>query len=160
MEATRTLLKSAPELWAEVSDADALGRHLGAFGTVRITRMEPGSMVVWEGDRGHGEVRLTPAGLGTRVTLVADDEVEQLEAAVPPSAAPARRRGLLARLLGRGRDVALVPDQADLEPEPDPPGPEDIVEWRFPLGPDAGLAVLNDALDALGSARHRPFSRA
>ena len=32
MEVTRTLVKSPPELWAELSDVDSLARHLGEFG--------------------------------------------------------------------------------------------------------------------------------
>ena len=32
MEAKRTLVKSPPELWAEVSDVAALARHLGELG--------------------------------------------------------------------------------------------------------------------------------
>ena len=72
MEATRTLVKSPPELWAEVSDVAALTRHLGEFGEIRITRTEPESVVEWEGDRTSGTVRLEPAGWGTRVTLTVE----------------------------------------------------------------------------------------
>src|SRR3954469_8569966 len=70
--AHRTLVKSPPELWAEVSDAAALARHLGAFGEIRITRLEPETTVAWEGDRGRGTVELEPAGWGTKVTLTAE----------------------------------------------------------------------------------------
>ena len=97
---SRTLVKSAPELWAECSDAGSLARHLGAFGEIRVTRLEPETTVAWEGDAARGTVRLEPAGWGTRVTLTAQS--------------PA---------LGR---------------------------------PQAALA---EALDSLGAARHRPFSR-
>ena len=38
MEVQRTLVKSPPELWAEVSDVEALTRHLAAFGEITITR--------------------------------------------------------------------------------------------------------------------------
>ena len=60
-EAARTLVKSPPELWAEVSDPTALARHLGAFGDIRITRLEPEATVAWEGDRASGTVQLDPA---------------------------------------------------------------------------------------------------
>src|SRR3954466_3497434 len=69
--AQRTLVKSPPELWAEVSDVEALARHLGAFGEIRITRLEPETTVAWEGDRARGTVELEPSGWGTRVTLTA-----------------------------------------------------------------------------------------
>jgi hypothetical protein len=72
MEAKRTLVKSPPELWAEVSDPGALARHLGEFGEIRITRTQPESLVEWEGERASGWVRLEPSGWGTRVTLTAE----------------------------------------------------------------------------------------
>ena len=58
LEAKRTLVKSPPEIWAEVSDAGALARHLGEFGEIRITRTQPESVVEWEGDLASGCVRL------------------------------------------------------------------------------------------------------
>src|SRR5512144_1172040 len=69
--AQRTLVKSPPELWAEVSDVSTLARHLGEFGEIRIMRVEPETTVVWEGDRARGTVELEPAGWGTKVTLTA-----------------------------------------------------------------------------------------
>src|SRR3712207_8062279 len=74
--AQRTLVKSPPELWAELSDPAALGRHLGEFGEIRITRLEPEDTVAWEGDRARGTVRLEPSGWGTRVTLTAERSEE------------------------------------------------------------------------------------
>ena len=38
--AQRTLVKSPPELWAEVSDPGALTRHLGDLGEIRITHLD------------------------------------------------------------------------------------------------------------------------
>jgi hypothetical protein len=70
-EASRTLVKSAPELWAECSDPASLARHLGSFGEIRITRLEPETAVAWEGDDVSGTVTLEPAGWGTRVILTA-----------------------------------------------------------------------------------------
>jgi hypothetical protein len=67
--ATRTLVKSAPELWLTCSEESLLGRHLDQFGEIRITRLEPESTVAWEGDAASGTVRIEPSGWGTRVTL-------------------------------------------------------------------------------------------
>src|SRR4051812_44241376 len=87
--AQRTLVKSPPELWAEVSDAAALARHLGAFGEIRITRLEPETTVAWEGDRGRGTVELEPAGWGTKVTLTAEVAGSpEAEGTVPEEPAP------------------------------------------------------------------------
>jgi hypothetical protein len=139
--AQRTLVKSPPELWAEVSDVEALAGHLGAFGEIRITRLEPETTVAWEGDRARGTVELEPAGWGTKVTLTAliagerEDEPEPAAAPEPvaqvvpevepepePEVAPepeavaepepARRRGLFARLFGRRRETPATAEPA------------------------------------------------
>jgi hypothetical protein len=70
--AQRTLVKSPPELWAEISDVSMLARHLGEFGDIRITRLEAETTVVWEGDRACGTVTLEPSGWGTKVTITAE----------------------------------------------------------------------------------------
>jgi hypothetical protein len=80
-QASRTLVKSPPELWAECSDASSLARHIGEFGEIRITRLEPETSVAWEGQHASGTVMIEPSGWGTRVTLTAwterDEVVEQ-----------------------------------------------------------------------------------
>src|SRR5918911_221991 len=66
LQAQRRLVKSPPELWAEISDEDVLRHHLAPFGAIRITRREPESTVAWEGERASGTVSLDAAGGGTR----------------------------------------------------------------------------------------------
>jgi hypothetical protein len=82
--AQRTLVKSPPEIWAEVSDVSTLARHLGEFGEIRITRLEAETTVVWEGDRARGTVELEASGWGTKVTITAEaiatDDAEIVEA--------------------------------------------------------------------------------
>ena len=87
-KASRTLVKSPPELWAECSVAQSLARHLGEFGEIRITRLEPETTVAWEGEHASGTVRLEPSGWGTQVTLTATPIV----AAAPEPAAERRSR--------------------------------------------------------------------
>jgi hypothetical protein len=167
-QASRTLVKSAPELWAECSDAASLARHLGAFGEIRITKLEPETAVVWEGEATRGTVRLEPSGWGTRVVLTAGPDEAQ-EAPAEPDPEPqlevvevpaAPHRGLLSRVFfrwpRRGRaappadDSALAPtSEATSEPEPTP------VDGAG----QATLEALDAALNSLGSAHHRPYSR-
>jgi hypothetical protein len=156
--AQRTLVKSPPELWAELSDVESLARHLGEFGEIRITRLDPETTVAWEGDRARGTVQLEPSGWGTKVTitaeLAAEAEVEPVavepepvavepepepvavepepepEPAEPePPAAQAPKTGFFARLFGRKRTVEAV---VESEPEPEPvaaePEPEPAPE--------------------------------
>jgi hypothetical protein len=85
--AQRTLVKSPPELWAEVSDSEALGRHLEPFGEIRITRLEPETTVAWEGDRARGTVELEASGWGTRVTITATADGSDTEPQAAPAAA-------------------------------------------------------------------------
>jgi hypothetical protein len=115
----RTLVKSPPELWAEVSDLEALAKHLGEFGEIRITRLEPETTVAWEGDRVSGTVRLEPSGWGTKVTLTAElAAIEEAEPVVEPEPLP---------------DPEPLPEP---EPLPDPePLPEPVAEEEPPPPP-------------------------
>src|SRR6476646_553834 len=69
--AQRRLVKSPPELWAEISSEETLARHLAEFGEIRITRVDPETTVAWEGDRASGTVELEATGWGTKVVLTA-----------------------------------------------------------------------------------------
>ena len=207
--ASRTLVKSAPELWTECSDADALGRHLDGFGDIRITRLEPESAVAWEGELASGTVRLEPSGWGTRVVLTATPAVEsgtvvesepavepeavESEAVVEPEAAAvepeavvepepevdlaaaeivAARPGFFSRLFGRWRREPVPEAAAEPKPEQEPESEVDVeplpaAEAASEVGPSPAFAAvpdpeaaLNAALDSLGQAHHRPYSRA
>src|SRR5438309_750297 len=118
--AQRTLVKSPPELWAEVSDAAALARHLGEFGEISITRLEPETTVVWEGDRVSGTVRLEPAGWGTKVTLTAQVEEAPPPAASPPAARAPRRRAPGRPPRARARASARPGTRSRARPRPRP----------------------------------------
>ncbi|HXR28142.1 MAG TPA: hypothetical protein VN772_01090, partial [Solirubrobacteraceae bacterium] len=87
-EVQRTLVKSPPELWAELSDPVALGRHLGELGEIRITRAEPEHTVEWRAGDTNGTVLIRPSGWGTKVTLSATRQLLASEAPTPASEAP------------------------------------------------------------------------
>ena len=226
-QSSRTLVKSAPELWAECSDAASLARHLGAFGEIRITKLEPETTVAWEGAAASGTVRLETSGWGTRVTLTVTEEAlppaepeavepepelaepepeskpvapepepvaetiepkpvepeAELVTAEPEPIAPevGPRPGVFARFrlaFRRRPDTTEHVLEAPLEPEPEPvamepePTPEPVAE--APREPEpvvedapapepsrpAGEDALSAALDSLGMAHHRPYSRA
>jgi hypothetical protein len=224
LQAQRRLVKSPPELWAEVSDAASLARHLGEVGEITITRAEPESTVAWEGEHASGTVELEPAGWGTRVTLTAQPagaaaaspaqpaaEAAEAPAAdsgpkpvpepdpvpdppkpvpepdpVPPPAAieplapapdPAPVPTSFLRRLLRRRAAAAVAPATEVAPvaqpalareparESTPPAPATPEPAAPGAGPvpepadDALQAVLTAALDSLGAAHHRPFSR-
>ncbi|HEX4436075.1 MAG TPA: hypothetical protein VH061_04695 [Solirubrobacteraceae bacterium] len=73
-EVQRTLVKSPPELWSELSDPDALARHLGELGEISITRTEPEKLVEWEAQGTTGTVAIKASGWGTKVTLTVHHE--------------------------------------------------------------------------------------
>ncbi len=166
-QASRTLLKSPPELWAECSNAESLARHLD-FGAIRVTTLEPERAVAWEGDDVSGTVVLEPSGWGTKVTLTAVRSL-QPAAATPPTPAPQPsppqpRAGLIRRLRSLFAPVhpptATEPPAAAQAPEP-PNAPEPPAAPPAPREPeDDTSALLAAALDMLGKAHHRPFSRA
>ena len=244
LTAKRTLVKSPPELWEELSEVEGLAKHFGAFGEIKITKLEPEHTVAWEGEHASGTVSIEPSGWGTKVTLHAElpqDEGEPV-AEEPPRApepvgtepaavakepepepmaaapepivaepepvveaeepeAPPKRRGFLAWLFKtRTAEPELQPKPVTAEPEPEPepelvaepepepepepeleleaepePGPEPepepesqpepvavaVTADEEPAPPDSERArlILDEALDALGAAHHRPFSR-
>lgn len=218
LQASRTLVKSPPELWAECSDATSLARHLDRFGEIRITRLDPETAVAWEGERTRGTVRIEPAGWGTKVilTAVADAPAEAEGSAdvadAPPepdapaevipaepeppepeaiigspaeeTPSPARKRRW-ARLKAfwrgvpleaepeapsDGEDVTAATESEELlaASEPPPPSAASLPPSEAPPpesdAPAPALseteAALAAALDSLGQAHHRPYSRA
>jgi hypothetical protein len=192
-EASRTLVKSTPELWAECSDSQSLSRHLGAFGEIRITKLEPETAVAWEGDDVRGTVTLESSGWGTRVVLTATADGSGQMAEAPPqltevgppeltdegqpeatiapempaqSGPEPRRSGFLTRLLGfiRGSGAQAEPELPPAPaaaPEPDArPGPVPagrVTPAQSVHAPE--LDALVGALESLGTAHKRPFSR-
>ena len=120
LTAKRTLVKSPPELWSELSELESLARHLGEFGEIRISRLEPERTVAWEGEHARGTVELEPSGWGTKVTLTA----EVVEDSDPPNGDP---NGTAAQQ----DDAELEADTAAVEGEPAASG-ESALE---PLGP-------------------------
>jgi len=106
LQASRTLVKSPPELWAELSELESLARHLGEFGEIRITKVDPESRVEWEADRASGTVRLEPSGWGTRVVFTVDTPDPTPVAPEPVPVEP--------------EPVAVEPEPAAVEPEPEP----------------------------------------
>jgi hypothetical protein len=69
-EVSRTLVKSPPELWAELGP-DCLEP---ALGTVTVEETEPEREMTFAGEGVHGSAVLEPAGWGTKVTLTAETE--------------------------------------------------------------------------------------
>src|ERR1039458_2079724 len=117
-EVQRTLVKSPPELWAELSDPAALARHLGELGEIRITRIEPEKTVEWEAADTTGKVLLKPSGWGTKVTLTAARELSAPEP--PPEPEPSME------VESEPEPMAVEEPEPEVvleEPEPRPPRP-------------------------------------
>lgn len=70
VEVSRTLVKSPPELWADL-EGDCLSQAVGEV-TVQATETE--RALSWEADGARGTAVLEPAGWGTKVILTADVE--------------------------------------------------------------------------------------
>jgi hypothetical protein len=75
-EVSRTLVKSPPELWAELGP-DCLEKALGA---VSVEETEPEREMTFTGDGVRGTAVLEPAGWGTKVTLTAETEEQVAKA--------------------------------------------------------------------------------
>jgi hypothetical protein len=138
LQASRTLVKSPPELWAECSDAVSLARHLDGFGEIRITRLEPETAVAWEGERARGTVRIEPAGWGTKVilTAVADETVAVVE-----------------------EEPVLVEPPAQAPPEPTEPEPTMAEAPPEPMEPEPTMAEALSEPEPPPPVRKRRFAR-
>jgi hypothetical protein len=171
-EVQRTLVKSPPELWSELSDPESLARHLGELGEIRIVATESESKVRWEGEGVSGEIELKASGWGTKVTLSAMREPPtppepeptpepEPEPIVAPEPEP--KPGFFARMFRRRRkpEQAPAPEQVvtPLEPDPQPDLAEELKALEEAMVSET-TAVLTALLDRLGAAHHRPFSRA
>jgi hypothetical protein len=75
-EVSRTLVKSPPELWAELGP-DCLEKALGA---VSVQETEPEREMTFTGEGVRGTAVLEPAGWGTKVTLTAETEEQVAKA--------------------------------------------------------------------------------
>ena len=123
-EVQRTIVKSPPELWAELSDPEALGRHLGELDGVRITRTVPETLLEWEAEAASGAVQLKASGFGTRVVLSLTRDVSE-----PPAAAEPEPEAVAEEPEPKSV-VEPEPEPVAEEPEPEPaaaePEPEPV----------------------------------
>jgi hypothetical protein len=134
--ASRTLVKSPPELWAECSDPAALTRHLDQFGEIKITRLEPETAVAWEGEQVRGTVRLEPSGWGTKVTLTAVAEAVAPVAVEPVAVEPVAVEPVAVEPEPVAVEpVAVEPEPVAVEPEPVAVEPDPVVSAPPPGEP-------------------------
>jgi hypothetical protein len=171
----RTLVKSPPELWSEVSEVESLARHLGELGEIKIRRLEPEHTVAWEGERARGTVEIEASGWGTKVTLTAEVDSRQVEPEHAPVLEPepepepeappvmaVSRAGVFSRWFFRQRtepEAAPPHPPGAAEPAPEPVAAPPQPEPEPDSDRDEMVALLESTLDSLGSAHHRPFSR-
>jgi hypothetical protein len=137
-EVQRTLVKSPPELWSELSNPDALARHLSELGEIRITAVEPETKVEWEAEGSSGVVHLKQSGWGTKVTLsvtrvapaVEEPQLEAAAIAEPVAAEPetepvaAEAAAVEAELVAAVEPDPVAPVESDSEPSPVEPEPQ------------------------------------
>jgi hypothetical protein len=69
-EVSRTLVKSPPELWEELS-GDCLSQ---AIDGARVEPAEEAGALSWEAEGARGTARIESSGWGTKVTLTAEVE--------------------------------------------------------------------------------------
>lgn len=142
-EVRRTLVKSPPELWSELSDPACLAKHLGELGEITIVRTDPEQVVAWEataadGTRTSGTAQIEPSGWGTKVTLsVTCAAPAPAEPAAPAPAKPEPRTEPQAESVVEPEaepQSAVQPEpqpepQSAVEPEPQPEAePQSVVE--------------------------------
>jgi hypothetical protein len=150
-EVQRTLVKSPPELWSELSNPEALARHLAELGEIRITGVEPETKVEWEAEGASGVVHLKQSGWGTKVTLSVTrkaqvpQETSEPEAVTTPELEP--------EVVTEQEPAAADPEPTNQEPEPIAPEPDAVAaehELTAP-GPEPTALPIAPEPDACAS---------
>jgi hypothetical protein len=143
-EVQRTLVKSPPELWAEISDPDALARHLGEFGEIRITRVEPEQRVEWQAGDTTGSVVIKPSGWGTKVKLTVTRELAESEAGSDAGTDAVAEPEVQPQVAAEGAQVGPSEPEHPVESrdEPEPRGDE---EAALPAGAELEPSELEQA---------------
>jgi hypothetical protein len=179
-EVQRTLVKSPPELWSELSDPGALARHLGELGEIKITRTEPEKLVEWEAEGTTGTVAIKASGWGTKVILTvhheppapavaepedepdasakAQDDVEQERAGDEPAAVAPQQPGPSAEI-DPAAGAAEVVSEAEPKPAPATEAARRSAGWPDARG-HAGPAIESDLRAAEADApvsEHAPW---
>jgi len=155
----RTLVKSPPELWAELSDPAALARHLGELGEIRITRVEPEHRVEWTAEHASGTVQIKPSAWGTRVTLTASRE----QSGDPPTS-PTEAPSLLTSVQLTPPEVAPGPPLSRAQPAleatlpPAAPSAERPITGAGPLIVAAEPAIAAERDPATGAGDQAPIA--
>ena len=141
LTAKRTLVKSPPELWEELSEVDRLAKHLGAFGEIKITKLEPEHTVAWEGEHASGTVSIEPSGWGTRVTLHA--ELPEVAAPEPEQPEPEPEQPE-----PEPEQAGTEPGEPELEPVAVEPEREHAVESELEVARPEPLPEPDDASES------------
>jgi hypothetical protein len=115
-EVQRTLVKSPPELWAELSNPEALARHLADLGEIRITAVEPETKVEWEAEGASGIVHLKQSGWGTKVTLSLTRDTPASQAPAPGPVEPEPESIAVVETKPDTETIAVVEAKPDMEP--------------------------------------------
>ncbi|HTY97121.1 MAG TPA: hypothetical protein VMB91_08785 [Solirubrobacteraceae bacterium] len=149
-EVQRTIVKSPPELWSELSDQGSLGRLLSDLGEVRIVSTVAESAVYWEADGLTGSALIKQAGWGTKVTLTVTLPTSDTSTAAP--ATPV--------LAGVGADVSspipLTAAALRATTEPSQPLPAPMPEANTP---PADTAAKGPGVDGGEPTRRGFFAR-
>lgn len=131
-EVQRTLVKSPPELWSELSDPQALARHLADLGEIRITGVEPETKVEWVAEDASGVVELKQSGWGTKVTLSVTRGTPATETTAEPESESEPEPEA---------PTEVEPETEPIVEAPAEPEPETAIEAKVPAEPEPVLGA-------------------
>jgi hypothetical protein len=131
LTAQRTLVKSPPELWAELSEVESLAKHLGELGEIRITKTKPETTVAWEGEQISGTVVLKESGWGTKVIFHATVPGPEVTPEPEPDVASEPEAAAAPEPAAEAPTVEFEAIAVDPEPEAEAKRPGFIARWLF-----------------------------
>ncbi|MBI4897698.1 MAG: hypothetical protein HY827_04955 [Actinobacteria bacterium] len=158
-EVSRTLVKSPPEVWSELEQAERLAELLGDD-AIKITRREPETKIEWQGAAASGTIEIGASGWGTKVRLTAEPVASESVASPVPEANPATAP---AAEPAAAEPAAAEPDSAAESgiPKPDTfqaTKPDPLAEPK--TAAESGSAALPEPKTAAESGSAAPGSAA
>ncbi|MGB0872976.1 MAG: hypothetical protein ACPGYP_07550 [Solirubrobacterales bacterium] len=144
-DVSRTLVKSQPEVWAELEQVERLAELLGDD-AIEITRSEPETTIEWQGESANGTIEISASGWGTKVRLTAETAATQPPTPEPePKPEPEPEPTLVAAPEPQTVDEVEPEPEPESEPEPEP-GPEHKPEHKTEQDAKVGFVARVKAM--------------
>lgn len=143
-DVSRTLVKSQPEVWAELEQTERLAELFGDD-AITITRAEPESTIEWKGSNAEGTIEISGSGWGTKVRLTAEvAAVEAPEAVEPEPVDELVTEEVVAEEVVAAVVEAEVEEQMEATEPSEEPKPKFLARFKAMFASKADVEVVEE----------------